>query len=210
MTEDNNGLELKKALLIFLTAAVAVIAAGIIIGEAFIWDKFNVVDPLEKDIQFLESAAKTNKDNNQILVELGWLYYRKGDYQESIKTLTKAIAVNRLNPQAHYNLGLAYQEAKLLGKAEQEYQKTLELDPESQFAYFSLGKLYFIQENWDGAIDFLKLAVKKDPASADNYYWLGQAYQKKGYKAEALAAYQKVLAMIPNHKEAKEAYYRLK
>lgn len=203
-------MELKKALGIFMLIAVAVIAAGVTVGELFIWDKYDVVDPVDKDIAYFESMAGKQKDNDKFLVELGWLYYRKGDYQKAINTLTKAVEINRLNPAAHFNLGLAYQEAGLLEKAQTEFQKTLDLDPESKFAYFALGKLYFLREKWDEAIKQFKLAGEKDPASADNYYWLGRAYEKKGYKEEALAAYQKVLAMVPDHPEAKEAYYRLK
>lgn len=210
ITDTGNQMELKKALIIFVISGIIVITAGVLIGNLFFWGKYEVVNPVDKDIAYLEAMVKQNPNNDQVLVELGWYYYRQGNYEKAIKTLTKAISVNKLNPAAHFNLGQVYQEVKLLGKAEAEYQKTAEIDQESKVAYYALGKLYFTEEKWDEAISQLLIAVKKDPVSADNYYLLGQAYEKKGDKAEAKAAYRKVLDRVPNHAEAKEAYYRLK
>lgn len=203
-------IEFKKALVIFAACVVIVITAGIIIGRVFFWDKYDVVNPVDKDIAYLNNVVKQSPQNEKVLVELGWLYYRKGDYEKAVKTLTQAISLNKLDPAAHFNLGQVYQEVKLLAKAEAEYQKSAELDQDSKVAYYALGKLYFTEEKWDESITQLLVAVKKDPVSADNYYLLGQAYEKKGDKAEAKAAYRKVLDRVPDHSEAKEAYYRLK
>ena len=181
-TEIGKQIEFKKALIIFVASAVIIIAFGIIIGKVFFWDKYDVVNTVDKDIAYLNTMVQRSPNNDKVLVELGWLYYRKGDYEKATKTLTQAISVNKLNPAAHFNLGQVYQEVKLLAKAEAEYQKTAELDQNSKVAYYALGKLYFTEGKWDEAIEQLLIAVKNDPVSADNYYWLGQAYEKKVIK----------------------------
>lgn len=210
--DKGNELSLLKAVLIFFMAALVIMIAGIQVGKVFFWDQYQTINPVDKDIQYLQQAVQQEKNrmNDGLLVQLGWAYYQKGAYSEALVPLNKAVAINKINPAAHYNLGLAYQELRQLNKAETEYRRTLELDPKSQYAYYSLGKLYFDQGKFGEAIAQLKLATQYNPVSADNYYWLGQAYEKTGSKDEAISAYQKVLEMVPNHNQAKEAYYRLK
>lgn len=209
-TEDGKAIDIKKALLIFVLAAALIIAAGFWIGEAFFWNQYDVVNPIDKDIAYLENAVAGDKNNDKLLVDLGWLYYRQGNYEKSIDTLNKAIQVNKLNPAAHYNLGVVYEEIRLLDKAAAEFQKSIQLEPDSKVANFSLGKLYYTENKWDDAIEQFKSASANNPVSADNYYWLGMAYKKKGYIAEAKAAFAQVLKMVPNDSKAKEEYYRLK
>lgn len=200
---------LTRAIVVFLAVAVLIVIAGFTVGELYFWGKHAEENPVDLDIKYMtELVAKSPDDKN--LVELGWLYYRKGDYQRAVEVLSRAVKLNRLNPAAHFNLGLTYQEIKLLDKAEAEFIKTLELDPESKYAYFALGKLYFSQEKWDEAAEQFKLASQKDPVSVENFFWLGQAYEKQGFRKEALAAYRKALDRVPNYTQAREAYYRLK
>ena len=210
MAEREKDIEFKKAAIIFVIAALIIFAAGIGIGEVFIWDRYDTSDPAVRDIQYLEEVLKQDPDSDQLLVELGWLYYRTGNYQKANQVLTRAIAVNKLNPAAHFNLGLVYRETGLLEKAVQELQRTLELDPDSKYAYYELGMIYFSQEKWDQAAAQFRYAAEKDPAGADNYYWLGQAYERMGKNEEARAAYLRVLEMIPDHPEAAKADQRLK
>ncbi len=209
VAETEKEIEFKKAALIFVTAALIIFAAGIGIGEAFIWDRYDTSDPAVRDIKYLEEVLKKDPDNDQLLVELGWLHYRTGNYQKANQSLTRAVAVNKLNPAAHFNLGLVYRETGLLQKAVEEFRRTLELDPESKYAYFELGKVYFSQEKWDQAAAQFRYAADKDPAGADNHYWLGQAYEMMGKNEEARAAYLRVLEMVPDHEETQKAVRRL-
>ena len=210
MAEGEKDIEFKKAAIIFVTAALIIFAAGIGIGEALIWDRYDTSDPAARDIKYLEQVLKQDPESDQLLVELGWLYYRTGDYQKANQALTRAVSVNKLNPAAHFNLGLVYRETGLLEKAVQEFQRTLELDPDSRYAYFELGKVYFSQEKWDQAAGQFRYAAEKDPAGADNYYWLGQAFERMGKNEEARAAYLRVLEMVPDHPEAAKADQRLR
>lgn len=210
MERSSSTITIKKALGIFLLAAFVITAAGFAVGQLFFWNKHPVVDSADVDISLLEKAIAANPRNDKLLVELGWQYYKKGNYQKSISELNKALKLNKQNPAVHFNLGLVYQEVGTLTKAESEYRETLRLDQNSKYAYYALGKLYVSQGRYDEAIEHLKLATQKDSVSVDNYYLLGQAYEKKGFKPEAVAAYQKALTMVPDYQEAKTALNRLK
>ncbi|ADG81885.1 tetratricopeptide repeat protein [Thermincola potens] len=205
----SNEIPFTKALTIFAVIAIVIFALGIGIGEMFFWDQYETINPLDKEIEYYKGIVARQKDNDNALVELGWRYYRKGDYQQAVKNLEEAVRINDSNPAAHFNLALSYKEIGLLEKAEEEFNKVLQISPDHKLAPFYMGKMYFEQNRYDDAIKQLVKATELDPASADASYLLGQAYQAKGYNEEALAAYERALELVPGHSEAKEAYYKL-
>lgn len=207
--DHNEEIPLLRALGIFGVSAIVIVLVCIFIGEMFFWDKFETVDPLDKEIAYYSELAAMEKDNVDVLVELGWRYYRKGDFEKAVKNLERAVELDSKDLGAHFNLALSYKEINLMGKAEEEFKKVVELDPSHKLALFHLGKMYYEQKRYDEAIEQLSHAVKSDPASADAAFFLGKAYEKKGYIDEALAAYERALELVPNYSEVKQVYYKL-
>ncbi len=52
--------------------------------------------------------------------------------------------------------------------------------------------------NYTGCLQELFALTKKDPSNATAYYYMGMAYTHVGAKSEAIAAYEKVIALHPN------------
>jgi len=207
--EYSEDIPLAKAFGIFVAVAIGVFAVGILIGEVFFWDQFQTVDPLDKDIAYYSGLLAKQENNVDAMVELGWRYYRKGNFQQAVKTLERAVAIDDGNAAAHFNLALSYKEIGLLGKAEARFNKVLQISPNHKLVPFYMGKMYLEQSRTDDAVKQLTKAVELDPTSADTLYLLGQAYEAEGYEEEALAAYGRALKLVPGHSEIKEAYYRL-
>ncbi len=56
--------------------------------------------------------------------------------------------------------------------------------------------------NYDAAIERFEDAARSKPNFAQPYRLLGEAYEKKGAKAEAVKAYQKYLEILPSAGDA--------
>jgi tetratricopeptide (TPR) repeat protein len=203
--EYNQEIPLTKAAAIFTAAAAVVVILCIAIGEAFFWDRYDTIDPVDKDIAYYSRISAEQPDNDNALVELGWRYYRKGNFQEAVKALEKAAELNRSNVAAHFNLALSYKEMGLLGKAEEEFNRVITLEEDHKLVPFYMGKMYLEQRRYDDAIKHLQRAVQLDPVSADGHYLLGSAYAAKGHNEEALAAFERCLQLAPGHEEARAA-----
>ncbi|MDD9939476.1 MAG: tetratricopeptide repeat protein [Myxococcales bacterium] len=59
---------------------------------------------------------------------LGWAYAEKGDYQDSIQALRRAVGLNRGFCVGHYRLGKSFLATKAFSEAEQALTKALEVD----------------------------------------------------------------------------------
>jgi tetratricopeptide (TPR) repeat protein len=72
-----------------------------------------------------------------------------------------------------------------------------------------VGKYYMKKEKYDAAIDRFQDAAKLLPDYADAYRLMGEAYEKKKFLPEAMAAYQKFIAVAPKDKDADEISKRI-
>jgi len=72
-----------------------------------------------------------------------------------------------------------------------------------------VGQYYMKKEKYDAAIDRFQDAAKLLPDYAITYRLMGEAYEKKKFLSEAMAAYQKFLTVAPNDKDAEEMRKRV-
>jgi len=72
-----------------------------------------------------------------------------------------------------------------------------------------VGQYYVKKEKYDAAIDRFKDATVLLPDFALPYKLMGEAYEKKKFLPEALAAYQKFIEVAPNDKDADDVRKRV-
>jgi len=72
-----------------------------------------------------------------------------------------------------------------------------------------VGQYYMKKEKYDAAIDRFKDATVLLPDYAVAYRLMGEAYEKKKFLPEALAAYQKFIQVAPKDKDADEMRKRV-
>jgi Tfp pilus assembly protein PilF len=82
-------------------------------------------------------------------------------------------------------------------------------DPYHAEKSIEVGLYYFKKGNYDAAIDRFQDAVRFKPNFARAYHLLGEAYEKKGDKAEAVQAYRKYLEILPAADDAKKVRKRI-
>ncbi len=72
-----------------------------------------------------------------------------------------------------------------------------------------VGEYYMKKGNYDAAIDRFQDAVRYKPGFARPYRLMGEAYEKKGEKAEAVKSYQTYLKLLPSAMDAAKVRKRI-
>ena len=72
-----------------------------------------------------------------------------------------------------------------------------------------VGEYYMKKGNYDAAIDRFQDAVRYKPGFARPYRLMGEAYEKKGEKAEAVKSYQTYLKLLPSAEDAAKVRKRI-
>ncbi len=107
--------------------------------------------------------------------------------------------------EAHYNLGIAYLEAGQYSRAVPEFESAIQLDPNFIGAHCALCRAYLQQDELENAGIAITAALKLDanhqPALllrgmiTDAYYDRGKAYLDDRNYTEAVAGFQKAIAL---------------
>jgi len=81
---------------------------------------------------------------------IGWAYYRKGDYKRAVEHFKQALKANPTYALAYNNLGLAYNRLNRPREAERAFKKAIENAPKYLDAYLNLGKVLAHLKDKDG------------------------------------------------------------
>ena len=94
-------------------------------------------------------------------------------------------------------------------EAQQQFEAALKLDRSNAWIYYHLGLLFLQQRNFDLAIDNFKAAVNGNLNPAWLHVWaeikMGNAYDAKGDRTRAMAAYKRAEGLGDNYDNAQDA-----
>jgi tetratricopeptide (TPR) repeat protein len=115
--------------------------------------------------------------------------------------------------QAHYDLGIAFKEMGLLDEAISEFQKALRA-PEGRLrtsealgiCFFQKGQAPIAEAVFRRAVDSLDGG---DDAKIGLLYWLGRALEAQGKEVDALASYERALAVDIRFLDLSDRIHRL-
>ncbi|MEP7212960.1 MAG: M1 family aminopeptidase [Acidobacteriota bacterium] len=97
-------------------------------------------------------------------------------------------------------------------EAQQQFEAALKLDRSNSWIYYHLGLLYLEQRNYDLAVDNFKAALAGDISPQWLSVWsnikMGNAYDAKGDRARAVAAYKRAQDLGDNYDNAQDAVKR--
>jgi tetratricopeptide (TPR) repeat protein len=115
--------------------------------------------------------------------------------------------------QAHYDLGVAFKEMGLLDEAIAEFQKALRASDGRLRTSEALGMAFFEQGQYAVCDSVLRRAVDgrdgSDEAKIGLLYWLGRASEALGKKADAVASYERAMAVDIRFMDLSERIHRL-
>jgi tetratricopeptide (TPR) repeat protein len=83
---------------------------------------------LDEALNFARLAREKLPDNPNVMDTLGWVYYKKGHYENAIAQFSDSLQQIPDNATVTYHLGMAYYKNGDLAKARAELEKALQLD----------------------------------------------------------------------------------
>ena len=137
------------------------------------------------------------------------------EFKEILEQFKRGIEANLDTDdyQAHYDLGVAFKEMGLLDEAIAEFQKALRAPEGRLRTSEALGIAFFEKGQFPVAEAVLRRAVEAvdegDEAKIGLIYWLGRASEAQGKDAEAIASYERAMAVDIRFMDLNERVHRL-
>lgn len=163
--------------------------------------------------QTVTVSTPENGIQEQILGNLGLVFYRNGFYKEASESCRQAIVAN---PNIVYNydlLGCTLVELGKSGEAIEAYQQVITINPEDVYAYNNLGIALGKLGRHEESIEAYRQAIAVDPERPYPHYNLGSALYRIGSYEGAPAPFQRFIELADTKKDGrliKEAKERLK
>ena len=163
---------------------------------------------IKEAVPYLESMAKTDPDNVQVLYNLGIAYSELGQFDEAIIRLKKAVQLDPKHAHAWTGIGVAYQRMGKRAQALEPMQKAVEADPADGYARRNLGAMLLSAGQNDEGLAQLREARKALPHDPQTLYGLASALDAVGgddNQVEADELYQVVIQKFPGSQVAELA-----
>lgn len=143
----------------------------------------------------LDLAAKNGPESGEALTLRSAIYYKKGEFSQAVAALQKAEIVAPQDPEIHASLGHALLETKDYRDAARELNEALRLNPSSTGTLRDLISAEYLQKNFVATLNALDALARREPPNAGAWFVRASCYDQTNQPEEALAAYQKFLAM---------------
>ncbi len=143
---------------------------------------------LDEALGYIERAAELAPSWGQVYLLWGRIWYEKGNMEEAIPLLARALELDPELKEARYFLQLA-EKARIFGK-------------EAYEAYVR-GYQSFTSGNFQQAAAFFEEATQHNPGMKEAYYWLGRALYEIGDLAGSEKAWTKLLELDPLHSQGR-------
>jgi arylsulfatase A-like enzyme/Flp pilus assembly protein TadD len=164
---------------------------------------------LEDALELTGKGSADNPTSYKITLDYGTFLLDVGKYDESIKVLTRAMALVDYDPELWNYLGVAYWNKGDIKQALAAYEHALSLDQNYTLVLNNLGTVYLtlFMKNQDRrdylrSVDHFKKAIEYDPRYSSAYNGLGSAYRQAGDSAGAVSCWEKAVEFEPNHQFA--------
>jgi tetratricopeptide (TPR) repeat protein len=160
-----------------------------------------------KAIEYFKKATDQDPSNQEAAQLLGLSYYLGGHPADAIPLLEKVQGwYSRANVDASYILGICYIQTRNYDQARKSFAKMFDVPGDSAAAYLFTARMLLRQEYDPVAEEYAKKAATLDPNLPLLHFLLGELYLYKSRIPEAIAEFQKELAINPAHAAS---YYRL-
>lgn len=121
-------------------------------------------------IEKLMEAAALDRDNFIYPYEIGFTYYLKEDYENSLKYFKESVKFDASTDQCYQMLGNLYDIMGDTVKAFESYNRGLEKFPNSGRLYLEKGNVYWNRGNFEIALQLYEQGIEADPVFPSNYY----------------------------------------
>jgi len=157
-------------------------------------------------VQLLDQGLEKNPGDDSLLAKLGIVLADSGNWQRAIPILEQCVSQEDFDPEKFNFLGVAYYYGGKLEKALESYQRALKLDHNNASVFNNMGSAYLAlflrqrdQRSFANVVQNFKKALEMDPNMFTSYNGLGAAFKYVGRNADAIAYWQRALAIKPDY-----------
>ena len=160
------------------------------------------------DLQILTKAAAQAASGDKSREELAATFKKAteltqaGQYDQAEAAYKEILAKHPNVPEVHYNLGYVYSQKKDWAAAEAAYLKAIEVKPSYGEAYTALSRVYSSSGQPAKATEILAKASAENKGDPKVQYGVAVDLLNSGKTDEAIAAFNKLLEIDPNHADA--------
>jgi serine/threonine protein kinase/tetratricopeptide (TPR) repeat protein len=133
-----------------------------------------------------------------LAIEAQWYEW---DWAASEREFKRALELNPDDGSAHGYYAWFLPSMGRVDQAVAEGEKEQQTDPLGTNENFTLGSVFVFTRQWDKAIHQLRSAIELDPNYWLDHCFLGRALEQKGRLPEAIAEFQRGLALDPDQAE---------
>jgi predicted O-linked N-acetylglucosamine transferase (SPINDLY family) len=176
------------------------LAAGLAIGKTY---SPEFLQNLRKDLLEAEQKYKQilqwDKDNANVWLRLGRLYYVLERYPESQQMLLNSLEIEPSGSIQHYLLGTVLEKTGKTHQAIRAYQEAIALNPKFIDAYNNLGNALLHVGEIEQAELVYRQAMAANPGHFGSYLNLGNILMERQQLDRALSTYETALKLSPNN-----------
>jgi arylsulfatase A-like enzyme/Flp pilus assembly protein TadD len=171
----------------------------------FIYQAYVALGRVEEGLVFLERGYKANPGNYQCVTRYGLALVKQERYKAAVPVLERALGLFDRDAEVWNSIGLAAWRLGDLEAALKDFNQALALDPNDAIYNDNLGSLRVVmamktknQDALEQAVARFNTAIARDPRLASAYNGRAGAYSLLGKKDEAIADWEKAVALNPN------------
>ena len=170
----------------------------------------------KKAIEVYENGLRESPKNQEIALELGWLYQQDNRMDQAVQIYRSILNVAPGNLNAQMGLAQVFSNTSHFNEALIEYRKILRAHPDNPEILSQVGNVYkMAAENpqetreamrewlYDFSRYYYQCSLKQDPKQFRAYFNVGVAYQQQKNLQPAAQAYCQALLLHPNSYEAR-------
>ena len=169
-------------------------------------------DDLDARIALREALLEDLPDGNEstsaranLLLTLGILHWRRGDFEKAGRFLNKALDLAATLEDESFEalcfnaIALVESDLGRVDQAIQAFQNAISLAPDTVSAWNALGNLYKKAGRNEDALEAFQKALEQNAGDAIGWNGLGGLYLKLGRNDEAIYAFLKAIEFSPNY-----------
>ncbi len=180
-------LQLERKALIACGAVLLLVAAAATHARAEVWSE---------PVSLWQDTERKSPEKVRAHFQLGFAYFEQGRFDLAVTEFEKTASLRPPTADLLLDWGLAYDGLHQPELALAKLREAAKLEPSAQ-VYTQLAKVYAGSERWPEALDALASAEKADPRYPITYVFRGKIFLKSNRAADAIAEYQKALAIDP-------------
>jgi tetratricopeptide (TPR) repeat protein len=144
-----------------------------------------------------ETAIRLYPEYGDAYWGLGRVFRREGKPDRSLAMVNEAIRLHPKSAALYFGRGLIQMDAQVLDLSQKDFDQAILFQPRFAMAYANRAWIEFWLGRPDAALGYASRAVDLDPKKAAPYYVRGRAYDEEAEYTNAVAEFDKAIALSP-------------